>query len=305
MTWWQVLFFSLLEGITEFLPVSSTAHLLLVEKIWPVTDKTLFASFTIFIQLGAVLAVLLLFWQSLWRHKEIWWRLLIAVIPTAILGLIVQKLAKQYLQDASPLTGWMLIVGGVFFSALDSYWQKKRSEPAITDDSLTTTYVGEVKKTSPLKLACVGVAQAAALIPGVSRSGATLTGGRAIGLSKVSAAALAFLLALPTIAGASLLDLKDALQVDGLFYQSATQTIPLPSEEWPPGVRFDDVPTKTITITTVNWAALAMMAVGFVLSFLVALVCCRHLIKLVATKPFWHFGLWRLLIGLTWLLIWR
>ena len=116
----------LVEAITEFLPVSSTAHLLLVEKIMASITQSSFFDFNLFCvlsQLAAILAVVIVFFSPVWQHKKTWGKLLLAVIPTAVLGMALHSVIKKYLQDASPLTGWMLIIFGIVFSLADYFWE--------------------------------------------------------------------------------------------------------------------------------------------------------------------------------------
>jgi undecaprenyl-diphosphatase len=302
MTVLQVIIFAFTEGLTEFLPVSSTAHLLLLDQLWPVADRQLWAVFSVVIQLGAMLAVLGVFWHELWQAKKIWGRLLVTIIPTLILGLIFNNLIEAYLQDATKLTGWVLLGGGIFFTGLDYLWQSQITAPKIP-------YQKQVAATSYPRLALVGVAQALAMIPGVSRSAATLFGARALGFSQMAATKLSFILGLPTIAAASAFMVLKQVHAFALSYCPPCPCPPLPSS-CTPGTNFFDADCLTCTCSacpTAHYSIftqpldLVLILLGSLVAFTVAAITAKFFIKILGTKPFWYFGLYRVLIGLWWL----
>lgn len=274
MTIFQTIIFAIVEGLTEFIPVSSSANILLAEQFFPVINKELFASFSIFIQLGAILAVMTLFFRQLWESKKSWLNLIIAIIPTIIMGLGAYAMIKDYLQDASALTGWMLIIGGLFFSYLDWHWAKKSPASAKIESLDDEQYLQETQKSPWWKMALVGVAQGCAIVPGVSRSGATIFGARALGFTKVAATKLSFVLALPTIAGAAGYELYQEFKVMG---QAGSYSVFNQGEH------------------------LWLMLLGFVVAYLVAASTVKFFMKILATKPFYYWGIYRLITGLVWL----
>lgn len=275
MTYLQAFILALVEGLTEFIPVSSTAHILLADRLLGgVTNRELFASFSIFVQLGAMLAVLSLFLKQLWQNKNIWGKIIIAFIPTIIVGMIFYPLVKNYLQDASPLTGWMLLGGGLLFMALDYYWQKKNlTTTAVSLNNNQAPYLETVTKASWWQLLLIGTGQTAAIVPGVSRSAATIFTARALGFSQLAATQFSFILALPTIAAASGFDLlqeflhSQTLGIYSVFNQSSD---------------------------------LLLMFFGAAIAFLTALLTCNFFIKILGKKPFLWWGIYRLIIGLFW-----
>ncbi len=282
MSWFQALVFAIVEGLTEFLPVSSTANILLAEKFLPVVNKDLFASFSIFIQLGAMLAVLTLFIRQLWQHRSVWLKLLVAFAPVVLLGLFFYPLVKAYLQDSSPLTGLMLILGGLLFTFLDWQWRRKND----TKDS-AVAYLDAMKRASWWQMLAIGTAQATAMVPGVSRSAATIFGARAFGFSKTAATQFSFVLALPTIAAAAGLDLlQEWLKRD---VQVACSCVGEPC--FCPQV-----------YSVFNQPAdLCLMLFGFVVAFLVAWFTAKFFIKILSQQSFLPWGIYRVIIGLIWL----
>lgn len=280
MTYLQAFILAIVEGLTEFIPVSSTAHILLADKLLGgVTNRELFASFSIFIQLGAMLAVLSLFLKQLWQNKNIWGKIIIAFIPTVVIGIFFYPFVKAYLQDASPLTGWALLGGGLLFTALDYYWQKKTTPTTITNaspDNNQAPYLPTVKKATWWQLLLIGTGQTAAIVPGVSRSAATIFTARAVGFPQLAATQFSFILALPTIAAASGLDLLQEFlhrQTPGLY-----SIFNQPQD-------------------------LVLMFFGALVAFFTALLTCNFFIKILGKKPFFWWGIYRVLVGLVWLFL--
>lgn len=183
---------SLLEGITEFLPISSTAHLILFSKFSGLDLSDAYIKFyLLFIQFGALLAGIILFSKKLFTNKELFTNIVISFIPSAILGFIFYKLFKHLLEGNIPLLVAMLVLGGVVFIYLEKIYTKK----VVERDVMT-------KKDALI----VGLAQAVAIIPGVSRSGATIIAGMFGGIKKAVIIEYTFILALPTLGAAVLYD---------------------------------------------------------------------------------------------------
>ena len=308
--------YSFVEAITEFLPISSTAHLMLLDKIvlshipYQAFDFDLFCVLS---QLAAILAVVIVFWRPVWQHKNLWGKLLLAVIPTGLFGVALHGVIKNYLQDASPLTGWMLIIFGVIFSLLDVFWEQKKPTGKISDHLLTTKWSQEVEKTPWYKMLGIGLGQSLALIPGVSRSGASIYTARALGFSKVAATALSFIIAVPVIAGAAGLDIvkdiHEMVQIGGQCDGSTAELAPKryvesiisrinqeSNREYHPQT-FVDCP---LPLQTQSYLCIAIYCT---LTFVISLFVCKKLLKILASKPFWYFGVWRLVIGIVWLFL--
>lgn len=302
MTYLQAVILALVEGLTEFLPVSSTANILLADKLLGgVLNRDLFASFSIFIQLGAMLAVLGIFFKQLWQNKDIWWKIILAFIPTGLFGLVFYPYVKDYLQDASPLTGWMLIIGGVLFTALDYFWSNPKHRPTLSkenkvnlvaadliNDENEQAYIQTVKKAPWWKMMTIGAGQAVAMVPGVSRSAASIFTARALGFSKFAATQFSFILALPTIAAASGFDLlKEFLNRD-VHVVCDCMVAPC------------NCPAPPYSVFN-GGSDLLLMLFGAAIAFLVAAATCNFFIKVLGKKPFLWWGIYRVAIGILWL----
>ena len=241
----QALILGIIEGVTEFLPVSSTAHLLLAERAMHL-DGEFMKSFSVIIQLGAILSVVVLYWKKFWNW-EILAKLVVAFIPTGILGLTLYKVVKGYLFENMNVILAALIIGGVLLIIFERYHDKTDAEVDF----------GEI---TYRKAALIGLFQAVAMIPGVSRSAATIVGGSMIGISKRTIVEFSFMLAVPTMAAATLLDLLKN-------YQSLSA----------------------------NFGALA---IGFVVSFITAIVAIKSFLAFVKKRAFSAFGIYRIVLAI-------
>ncbi len=244
---WEAVLLGIVEGLTEFLPISSTGHLVLVSHILGISQDNFTKSFQIAIQLGAILAVVFLYRDRLLRDRETWKRIILAFVPTGIVGFTLYKLIKGYLLGNDLVVVLALFIGGLVLILVDL----KKRETRYMD-------VNEV----PLSRAVViGIFQSLAVIPGVSRSGATIVGGLLLGLERKTAAEFAFLLAVPTMLAATGYDL---LKSAGEFSAG----------EW-----------KTL-------------GVGFITAFLSALVVVKWFIEFLKSHGLWVFGLYRIVLSL-------
>ncbi|HTN13235.1 MAG TPA: undecaprenyl-diphosphate phosphatase [Sphingomonadaceae bacterium] len=256
----------IVEGLTEFVPVSSTGHLILATELFGY-DAHQWAMFNVVIQLGAILAVVVQYWRTFWsagigmlrleRGSLLFVRnLLAAFLPSAVLGLALKDYIDVLLGSPS-VVAWALIVGGIAILAIE-----KNAHPGPEEGVAAL----------PLKTAFgVGLAQCLAMVPGVSRSGATIMGALAMGVGRKTAAELSFFLAVPTMIGASTLEIAGG------------------HEEMSAGA------------ATVGWGEIA---IGFGVSFVVALVVIRAFIAYVSRHGFSPFAWYRIALGvvaLAWL----
>ena len=184
----------IVEGVTEFLPISSTGHLILASKILQLPSTEFLKSFEIAIQLGAILAVVVLYWKSFFVKLEILKKIIVAFLPTAALGLIFYKIVKQFLLGSEGVVLWALFLGGVFLIIFE--WKYSEKPDAVE----------EVEKITWRQALLIGVFQSVAIIPGVSRAAATIIGGLLLGLKRKTIVEFSFLLAVPTMIAATGLD---------------------------------------------------------------------------------------------------
>lgn len=265
----------IVEGVTEFIPVSSTGHLILATELFGY-DAGQWAMFNVVIQLGAILAVVYQYFGNFWsagvgvlrreRAGLMFARnLLIAVLPSAILGLILKDYIDLMLESPEVVC-WALIAGGIAILAIE-----RRHRPAEVELAEGPREGDDGVAGLPLRTAIgVGLAQCLSMVPGVSRSGATIMGALAMGVPRKTAAEFSFFLAVPTMVGASTLELAtrgDELSGGG----------------------------------TVGWGELA---VGFAVSFVVALIVIRAFVAYVSRRGFAPFAWYRIVAGaagLVWL----
>lgn len=249
MTILHSIVFGVIEGVTEFLPISSTAHLLLTAHVLQLSQSEFQKTFEIVIQLGSILSVVVLYWRSLILDREVLKRVIVAFVPTAIIGLLLHKVVRNILFESEQTVLWALFLGGIVLVMFDR-WDKRR------DDA-----VDHMKQITYPQAALIGCFQAIAIIPGVSRSGATIVGGMMLGLSRTTIVDFSFVLAIPTMLAATGLDLlKTGTQFSGNEY--------------------------------------TMLAIGFVVSFLVALAVIRWFLAYIKKHTFVPFGVYRILVAL-------
>ncbi|WP_457621133.1 undecaprenyl-diphosphate phosphatase [Persephonella sp.] len=240
----------IVEGLTEFLPISSTGHLILVSKLLGIEQTDAHKAFEVAIQSGAILAVVFLYREKLTHSIDLWKRLIVAFIPTGILGFLLYKIIKGLFSPY--VVSVMLILGGIIFIAVELFY--KKSEHQI-DDILKIPYH---------KAFFIGVFQSIAMIPGTSRSGATIIGGLLLGLDRKTAAEFSFLLAVPTMFAATSYDI---LKNYHHFHIE-------------------------------NWLT---MVTGFITAFLFAVVAIKLFINFVSRYNFIPFGIYRIVLGLVFL----
>ncbi len=277
----KALLFGIVEGITEWLPVSSTGHLILLgdRLSFAFTDDPLLADeffemFGVVIQLGAILAVVVLYWQKLWPFSsklqprerkgvwKLWGKVLLASIPAALVGLGVDKILE--IATGRDIDGWFynsvvvaaaLIVYGIAFILIEHFRRGK---------SARVEYIEDI---TPAQALAVGAFQALSILPGTSRSGSTILGGMLLGLSRTAAAEFSFFMAIPAMAGAS------AIKALGFLKFLLETDTPMPFLGW------------------------AVLGVGCVVSFVVSLLAIRFLTDFVKRHSFAPFGVYRIALG--------
>lgn len=189
MSWFEIILLSFVEGATEFLPISSTGHLILTSAILGISEDPFIKSFNIIIQFGAILSVLVLYWRRFLPNVDFYKKLVVSFLPAAIIGLLVKSKIDLVL-DSVLIVGVTIFLGGFVLIASDKFFKEKNLTKNIDDLSWQDC----------LK---IGLIQCFAFIPGVSRAAATIIGGLVLGLNRKAAAEFSFFLAVPTLAGAA------------------------------------------------------------------------------------------------------
>lgn len=239
------------EGLTEFLPVSSTGHMILVSSILGIElDAHFWQNFLIIIQLGSILAVLFVFWRKLTKSLEIWLKLAVAFVPTGLAGLFVYPFIKELFNGY--IVAFMLILGGLVFLIIERAHKGK-------------SYALNSLENIGFKQAFfIGIFQALAIVPGTSRSGASIIGGLLLGLNRKCAAEFSFLLALPTMFAATSYDIYKNPQIF-----SGDSLVPL--------------------------------LIGFITAFVVAVLVIKLFLNFISKFSFVPFGIYRIVLGLVFL----
>lgn len=261
--WINVIILGIVEGITEFLPISSTGHLLVASAFLEseLTNR-LGGTFEIFIQIGAVIAVIGFYRADLWKQvrtvrtdpavQRLWVNIVIASIPAGVLGLLLRDFIKDVLfpQETAPfVVATTLILGGIIFLIVE---RRPNAELATTEDITDISY---------RQALLIGFAQTLALVPGVSRSGASIVGGLLMGISRPAATAFSFYLAIPVLGGASVLDLL-------------------------------------LSLDEIQGSDLVFLIVGAIVSGIVAWISIGWLLKYVSSNTFIPFGYYRIIAGI-------
>ena len=236
------------------MPISSTGHLILAADILKIAQTSFVKDFEIIIQLGAILAIVVLYWNSLFKSIDVWKRIIVAFIPTGIIGLLLFKIVKNYLLGNLYVTLISLFVGGIILIILELIYKEKEH------------HLEDISKMSFPKAFAIGLFQSIAVIPGVSRSAATIVGGLFLGTKRKAAAEFSFILAVPTMLAATGLDL---------------------------------VKTK-FNYTPMEWF---IMALGFFGAFIVALISVKLFLKYVQRNNFIIFGVYRIIASILFYLI--
>lgn len=258
----KAIIMGMVEGITEFLPISSTGHLILTDALLNFWTPEKADLFIVVIQLGAILAVIYLYWGRLWRAlmglitgkdaqrsnpRQLGLSLIVATVPIMVLGLLFDKMLKALLFNPTVVAVMLIVGGGIIF------WAEKQQHRIKYHEAEDIDF-----KTAML----IGLIQCLALIPGTSRSGSTIIGSLFLGVSRKASAEFSFFLGIPVLVGAGILDLAKNHQ---------------------------------ILTTTEDWT---IMAIGTVVSFIFAMIFIKWLVNWVSNRDFTIFAWWRIVVGL-------
>lgn len=249
MSYLHAIILAIIEGLTEFLPVSSTGHMIIGSSLMGIAEDDFTKLFTIVIQLGAILSVVVIYFKRFFQSINFYLKLLVAFIPAAVFGVLLSDKIDNLLE--SPTTvAISLVIGGVVLLFVDDWFNK----PTIKEEK-------EINFITALK---IGLFQCIAMIPGVSRSAATIVGGMSQKLTRGTAAEFSFFLAVPTMLGATAKKTWDFLKEGNSFTSEQTN----------------------------------MLIVGNIVAFIVAFIAIKGFINFVSKKGFKAFGIYRIIVGL-------
>ena len=259
----QSIIIAIVEGLTEFLPVSSTGHMIIAEEALGVEHNDFVNAFTVIIQFGAILSVVWLYWKRFFHLNEVpagatglkaflirydfYWKLLVAFIPAAVIGFLLGDFIDSLLENVN-VVAVMLVIGGVLMLFVDKWFNRPDTAPLTEKRALT-----------------IGFYQCIAMIPGVSRSMATIVGGMQQGLSRKDAAEFSFFLAVPT-----------------MFAATAYKLLKLVIEP------------ESLKLLSDN---IGVLLIGNVVAFIVALLAIKFFISYVTKYGFKAFGYYRIIVG--------
>lgn len=249
MTWFQAFILGIVEGLTEFLPVSSTGHMILTEGILGMKSNDFIQAFLINIQFGAILSVVVLYWKRFFQSFSFYYKLFVAFIPSAVIGLLLIHYIDELLESVY-VVAVMLILGGVVLVFVDRWFKNPAKNQEVTYK----------------KALVVGLFQVLSMIPGTSRSAATIIGGMTQKLTKKTAAEFSFFLAVPTMFAASGYKLMENYKA-------------------------------------INTGNIGLLLFGNVVAFVVALFAIKSFISFLTHHGFKLFGYYRIIVGLVILIL--
>lgn len=250
MTTFQAIILAIIEGLTEFLPVSSTGHMIIASSFFGIAQEDFTKLFTIVIQLGTILSVIVLYFKRFFQTVDFYLKLFVAFIPAVVLGLLLSDFIDSLLEN--PVTvAVSLVLGGLVLLKVDGWFTRAEEE----DDNQKISYATAFK---------IGLFQCLAMIPGVSRSGASIVGGMSQKLTRKAAAEFSFFLAVPTMFGATAKKCYD-------YYKAGL----------------------VLTDDQIN-----MLVIGNVVGFLVAMIAIKTFIDYLSKNGFKVFGYYRIVAGL-------
>lgn len=248
MNFIEAIILAIIEGITEYLPISSTGHMIIGSSLMGISELEFTKVFEVNIQFGAILSVVVLYWKRFFQSFEFYKKLLAAFIPAAIIGFVLNDFIDQLLESVA-VVAVMLVLGGIILVFIDKYFENKATKEDVT-------YVDAVK---------IGLFQCLAMIPGVSRSAASIIGGMFQGLPRKDAAEFSFFLAVPTMFAASGYKLLKAFKAGSLTFSTNE---------------------------------LQLLAIGNIVAFIVAMAAIKFFIGYLQKYGFKVFGYYRIVVGL-------
>jgi len=249
----QAIIIGIIEGFTEFLPISSTGHMIVASKFLGVDQDAVTKAYEVIIQFAAILAVMLIYKEKIsFKKINLWMKLFIAFLPLAIVGFIFKDQIKALFNVET--VAWMFIIGGIIFLIVEYFYKEKES------------HISEVEDVTWIQAIWIGVAQVFALIPGTSRSGATIIGGLLVGLDRKTSSDFSFLLAIPVMGAVTAYDLLKHYK------------------------EFAD-------------ANLLAFGIGFIVAFVIAYITVKLFLVFIQKFSFVPFGVYRIIFGVVLLMV--
>jgi undecaprenyl-diphosphatase UppP len=254
MGWIEAVIIAIVEGLTEFLPVSSTGHMIITQSLLGVESTEFVKAFTVIIQFGAILSVIVLYWKRFFQTLDFYFKLLVGFIPAGILGFLFSDYIDNLLENVT-VVAVTLVLGGVLMLFVDRWFNKPKENEVVTYKNAFL----------------IGLFQCVAMIPGVSRSMATIVGGMSRGLSRKTAAEFSFFLAVPTMAAATGYKMLKLFSSDVGFVMLKEN--------------------------------LGVLIIGNIVAFVVALLAIKFFIDFITKYGFKLFGWYRIVLGLVILIV--
>jgi undecaprenyl-diphosphatase len=248
MSLFESIVLAIVEGVTEFLPISSTGHMIITSSIMGIANDPFTKMFTVAIQLGAILSVVVLYWKRFFQSFDFYLKLFIAFIPALVAGLLLKDYIDALLERVD-IVGYTLLLGGIFFLFLDKIFKTEEH----TEEKISFS-----------KAFTIGCFQIIAMVPGVSRSAATIIGGLSQRLTKKAAAEFSFFLAVPTMFAATVLSIFKFYKSGGSFGQNE----------------------------------ISALLIGNIVAFVVAMVAIKSFITFLTRHGFAVFGYYRIIVGI-------
>lgn len=264
MSWLHAVILAIIEGLTEFLPVSSTGHMIIASSLMGINTSEFTKMFTVNIQFGAILSVVVLYWKRFFQSFDFYKKLLIAFIPAIVIGFALKDVVDALLESVFTVA-ITLVAGGVVLLFVDKWF---KNDPTHTTPSVRQAFL-------------IGVAQCIAMIPGVSRSAASIIGGLALGISRKAAAEFSFFLAIPTMLAAA-------------TYKFITGFLHLDIKE---DLLKMNMPKIKASLDLLSARDLQILLLGNVVAFIVAMLAIKFFIDFLTKNGFKLFGYYRIILG--------
>jgi undecaprenyl-diphosphatase len=264
MSWLHAVILAIIEGLTEFLPVSSTGHMIIASSLMGINTSEFTKMFTVNIQFGAILSVVVLYWRRFFQSFDFYKKLLLAFVPAAVIGFLLNDVIDAMLESVF-IVAITLVAGGIVLLFVDKWF---KNDPTHTTPSARQAFL-------------IGLAQCIAMIPGVSRSAASIIGGLALGISRKAAAEFSFFLAVPTMLAAA-------------TYKFITGFLHLDLKD---DILKMNMPRIKASFNLLSADDLQILLLGNAVAFVVAMLAIKFFIDFLTKNGFKLFGYYRIILG--------